>query len=76
MPYYNRDPKGDHNFDNHPYVSVCYDKIVWCVSALPRLAKDAYERNAGMIFEYGHTVSHAIEKAQAPSTSSSLPGSH
>eukprot|EP00437_Effrenium_voratum_P008169 CAMPEP_0181433088 /NCGR_PEP_ID=MMETSP1110-20121109/19108_1 /TAXON_ID=174948 /ORGANISM="Symbiodinium sp., Strain CCMP421" /LENGTH=402 /DNA_ID=CAMNT_0023556523 /DNA_START=78 /DNA_END=1286 /DNA_ORIENTATION=+ len=27
------------------------------------LAKDAYERNAGMIFEYGHTVSHAIEKA-------------
>ena len=20
MPYYNRDPKRDHNFDNHPYV--------------------------------------------------------
>ena len=19
MPYYNKDPKGDHNFDNHPY---------------------------------------------------------
>ena len=19
MPYYNRDPKTDHNFDNHPY---------------------------------------------------------
>ena len=19
MPYYNRDPKRDHNFDNHPY---------------------------------------------------------
>lgn len=27
------------------------------------LAKDAYERTSGMIFEYGHTVSHAIEKA-------------
>mmetsp|Transcript_73950 Transcript_73950/g.193972 ORF Transcript_73950/g.193972 Transcript_73950/m.193972 type:complete len:429 (+) Transcript_73950:85-1371(+) len=27
------------------------------------LAHDAYERTAGMIFEYGHTVSHAIEKA-------------
>ncbi|CAJ1338334.1 unnamed protein product [Effrenium voratum] len=27
------------------------------------LANDAYEKNCGMIFEYGHTVSHAIEKA-------------
>jgi len=27
------------------------------------LAEDAYEKNSGMIFEYGHTVSHAIEKA-------------
>jgi len=27
------------------------------------LAKDAYEKTDGMIFEYGHTVSHAIEKA-------------
>jgi len=27
------------------------------------LADDAYEKNCGMIFEYGHTVSHAIEKA-------------
>merc|ERR1712066_611343 len=27
------------------------------------LRKDAYERTHGMIFEYGHTVSHAIEKA-------------
>merc|ERR1712076_100593 len=27
------------------------------------LANDAYEKTSGMIFEYGHTVSHAIEKA-------------
>jgi len=27
------------------------------------LKVDAYEKNSGMIFEYGHTVSHAIEKA-------------
>jgi len=27
------------------------------------LRQDAYERASGMIFEYGHTVSHAIEKA-------------
>jgi len=27
------------------------------------LLKDAYEKTSGMIFEYGHTVSHAIEKA-------------
>jgi len=27
------------------------------------LATDAYERGSGMVFEYGHTVSHAIEKA-------------
>lgn len=27
------------------------------------LADDAYEKTHGMIFEYGHTVSHAIEKA-------------
>ena len=20
MPYYNRDPKRDHNFDNHPFI--------------------------------------------------------
>ena len=23
VPYYNRDPKRDHHFDNHPYVSMC-----------------------------------------------------
>ena len=23
VPYYNRDPKRDHNFDNHPYVYIC-----------------------------------------------------
>lgn len=27
------------------------------------LLNDAYEKKGGMIFEYGHTVSHAIEKA-------------
>jgi len=27
------------------------------------LLEDAYEKTSGMIFEYGHTVSHAIEKA-------------
>jgi len=27
------------------------------------LLDDAYEKTSGMIFEYGHTVSHAIEKA-------------
>jgi len=27
------------------------------------LRHDAYERTSGMIFEYGHTVSHALEKA-------------
>merc|ERR1719210_3091114 len=27
------------------------------------LRTDAYEKTSGMIFEYGHTVSHAIEKA-------------
>lgn len=27
------------------------------------LAVDAYERAHGMVFEYGHTVSHALEKA-------------
>merc|ERR1719352_2257887 len=32
------------------------------------LATDAYEKNSGMIFEYGHTVSHAIEKAYGDGT--------
>jgi len=27
------------------------------------LRTDAYERESGMLFEYGHTVSHALEKA-------------
>ena len=24
MPYYDRDPKGDRNFDNHPYVCLMF----------------------------------------------------
>jgi len=32
------------------------------------LATDAYEKTSGMIFEYGHTVSHAIEKAYGDGT--------
>ena len=27
MPYYNRDPKGDHTFDNHPYIYICERRI-------------------------------------------------
>ena len=26
MPYYNRDPKRDHNFDNHPYKVLQVDE--------------------------------------------------
>lgn len=32
------------------------------------LASDAYERVSGMVFEYGHTISHAIEKAYGDGT--------
>jgi 3-dehydroquinate synthase/2-deoxy-scyllo-inosose synthase len=32
------------------------------------LLVDAYEKTTGMIFEYGHTVSHAIEKAYGDGT--------
>jgi len=32
------------------------------------LATDAYEKNNGMLFEYGHTISHAIEKAYGDGT--------
>jgi len=32
------------------------------------LLSDAYEKTSGMIFEYGHTVSHAIEKAYGDGT--------
>merc|ERR1711907_487925 len=32
------------------------------------LATDAYERTSGMVFEYGHTVSHALEKAYGDGT--------
>jgi 3-dehydroquinate synthase len=32
------------------------------------LADDAYEKKFGMIFEYGHTVSHALEKAYGDGT--------
>merc|ERR1712039_770432 len=27
------------------------------------IANDAYEKNHGMVFEYGHTMSHALEKS-------------
>jgi len=45
------------------------DKTLMTLTALgidakmQKLADDAYEKTTGMIFEYGHTVSHAIEKA-------------
>ena len=29
MPYYNRDPKRDHNFDNHPY--GLYRGCIWVI---------------------------------------------
>ena len=32
------------------------------------LAEDAYEKKFGMVFEYGHTVSHSIEKAYGDGT--------
>jgi len=32
------------------------------------LATDAYEKTSGMVFEYGHTISHAIEKAYGDGT--------
>merc|ERR1719181_2476279 len=32
------------------------------------LLTDAYEKTGGMLFEYGHTVSHAIEKAYGDGT--------
>jgi len=32
------------------------------------LATDAYEKMSGMVFEYGHTMSHAIEKAYGDGT--------
>jgi 3-dehydroquinate synthase/2-deoxy-scyllo-inosose synthase len=32
------------------------------------LATDAYEKNNGMLFEYGHTIGHAIEKAYGDGT--------
>jgi 3-dehydroquinate synthetase len=35
---------------------------------LPALAADAQEATTGMIFEYGHTVGHALELAYAPGT--------
>lgn len=34
-----------------------------CEAKMSVLLTDAYEKMSGMIFEYGHTVSHAIEKA-------------
>jgi 3-dehydroquinate synthetase len=35
---------------------------------LPALARDAQEATAGMIFEYGHTVGHALEVCYSPGT--------
>ena len=29
MPYYNGDPKRDHNFDNHPYTIGLYSGLWW-----------------------------------------------
>ena len=29
MPYYNRDPKRDHDFDNHPYGSIVNDGFLY-----------------------------------------------
>ena len=35
MPYYNRDPKRDHNFHNHPFVDVC--RRICCSSMVFRI---------------------------------------
>jgi 3-dehydroquinate synthase/2-deoxy-scyllo-inosose synthase len=35
---------------------------------MSKLKTDGYEKTTGMIFEYGHTVSHAIEKAYGDGT--------
>ena len=32
VPYYNRDPKRDHNFDNHPYCEFCKPQPQPCCS--------------------------------------------
>ena len=34
MPYYNRDPKRAHNFDNHPFVSR---RTVWGISSFKQI---------------------------------------
>ena len=38
MPYYNRDPKGDHTFDNHPYLEA-----LSTLEALMQEEEEAYD---------------------------------
>jgi len=45
-------------------IATLYDLTLLGIKAkMEVLAVDAYEKMCGMVFEYGHTISHAIEKA-------------
>ena len=36
MPYYNRDPEKDHNFDNHPYRNIVKNDINIVINPSPK----------------------------------------
>ena len=44
MPYFNRDPKRDHNFDNHPFVHVGFGDWGFGVGEF----LDRYARRGGL----------------------------
>ena len=58
MPYYNRDPKRDHNFDNHPYVGwmrgLCVSELgSWSCKVGEVAVLEASERCCKAFIKYG-----------------------
>lgn len=56
---------GDFNLDDRTMVKLVRLGID---AKMQILLEDAYEKQTGMIFEYGHTVGHALEKAYGDGT--------
>jgi len=62
-----KDSIDSHNGGSGEEFSLCDTTMVQLVrlgikAKMQVLLHDAYEKQSGMIFEYGHTISHAIEK--------------
>ena len=64
MPYYNRDPKRDHHFDDHPYISLHMPFMLQPKSSV-RPRPDPRSMGTGLSAEASRSCSAAQPRASA-----------